>query len=50
MIVEINQQPVKTPEEAMDIIEKAKDNARKSVLLLVNTRGDVRFVALRLDR
>ncbi len=50
VIVEINQQPVKTPEEAMDIIEKAKDNARKSVLLLVNTRGDVRFVALRLDR
>jgi len=50
VIVEINQQPVETPEDALDIIEKAKANARKSVLLLVNRGGDVRFVALRLDR
>lgn len=50
VIVEINQQPVEAPEDVIDIIEKAQANARKSVLLLINRGGDVRFVALRLDR
>ena len=48
VIVEINQQPVLEPQEIVDIIKKATDNSRKSVLLLVNHGGDVRFVALRL--
>ncbi len=48
VILEINQQPVKDPSEIIEIIEKAKKNARKSVLLLVNENGKVRFVALRL--
>ena len=48
VIVEVNQQPIKTVEELQDIIEKAQKNARKSVLLLVNDQGNVKFVALRL--
>ena len=49
VIVEINQQPVSEPQEVIDIIEKAQKNFRKSVLLLVNDTGNVRFVALRLQ-
>lgn len=48
VIVEINQQPVDEAEKIIEIIEKAKKNERKSVLLLVNDNGKVRFVALRL--
>lgn len=49
VIVEINQQPVRDPAKAKEIIEKAKENGRASVLLLVNSAGDVRFVALKLS-
>lgn len=48
VIVEINQQPVKDPENANDIIRRAAKNGRSSVLLLVNRDGDVQFVALKL--
>lgn len=48
VIVEINQQAVSKPEEIADTIDKAKKNGRKSVLLLVNESGNVRFLALRL--
>jgi len=48
VIVEINQQPVKNPENANDIIRRAAKNNRSSVLLLVNRDGDVQFVALKL--
>lgn len=50
VVVEINQQPVTEPEEIAETIKKAQQNARKSVLLLVNDSGSVRFVALRLPR
>jgi len=49
VIVEINQQPVDSPESAVDIIGTAKKANRSSVLLLVHREGDVRFVALRLS-
>ena len=48
VIVEINQQPVSQPQHLIDVIEKAKGAMRSSVLLLVNTGGEVRFVALKL--
>ena len=50
VIIEINQQPVTDPKEIAETISKAQQNARKSVLLLVNDAGSVRFVALRLPR
>lgn len=49
VIVEINQQPVKAPEDVNDIVNAATNAGRSSVLLLVNREGDVRFVALRLE-
>lgn len=49
VIVEINQQPVATPDAVLAVIDKAKAAKRSSVLLLVNREGDVRFVALRLN-
>lgn len=48
IIVEINQQLVKTPKDVENIVKKASDNNRKSVLLLVNENGNARFVALKL--
>ena len=50
VIVEINQQPVSKPQEIIDIIKKATQNHRKSVLLLINNGGNVRFVALKLPQ
>lgn len=49
VIVEINQQSVKAPEDVNDIVNAASNAGRSSVLLLVNREGDVRFVALRLE-
>jgi len=50
VIVEINQQSVTDTTMAKDIIDKAGKAGRNSVLLLVNREGDVRFVALRLNK
>ena len=50
VIVEINQQSVTTAQSAKDIIDKSAKGGRNSVLLLVNREGDVRFVALRLNK
>ena len=50
VIVEINQQPVNEPEKAAKIIEKAGENGRPSVLLLINREGEVRFLALKLKK
>ena len=49
VIVEINQQGVKTPKDVEAIIGKAQKSKKSSVLLLVNREGDVRFVALKLE-
>lgn len=49
VIIEINQQAISDPLDAKDIIEKAEKGGRRSVLLLVNREGDVRFVALRFQ-
>ncbi len=46
VIVEINQQPLKDADQLSSIIEKARKNGRKSVLLLVNDEGNPRFVPL----
>ncbi len=48
VIVEINQQPITSPEMIIDIIDKAQKNQRKSVLFLVNNQGNMKFVALKL--
>lgn len=50
VLVEVNQQPVTSPDQASDLIAKARKAGRNSALLLVNREGDVRFVALRLNK
>lgn len=48
LIVEISQQPVKTPADVTARVEEALKTGRKSVLLLVEGQGGLRFVAVKL--
>jgi len=50
MIMEAAQEEVKSPGEVSTKIDEAKKSGRKSILLLVERQGDLRFVALRLDQ
>ncbi|MDH3230219.1 MAG: DegQ family serine endoprotease [Alphaproteobacteria bacterium] len=49
VIVEVNQEKVTTPDAVAARIKDAAKNGRRSVLLLINREGDLRFVALRID-
>jgi serine protease Do len=49
MIVEVAQEDVKSASQINDLIADAKKSGRKSVLMLVDRQGDLRFVALKLD-
>lgn len=49
VIVEVNQQPVTTPEKLQAVIADAQKSGKTSVLFLVNREGDVRFLALKLE-
>ncbi|TAH32416.1 MAG: Do family serine endopeptidase [Alphaproteobacteria bacterium] len=49
VIVQVAQEDISSPDEAIAKIEKAKKDKRNSVLLLLNRAGDVRFVALKLE-
>ena len=50
LIVEVAQQEVKDPGQVTAKINEAKKSGRKSVLLLIDRAGDLRFVALRIDQ
>ena len=50
MIMEAAQEEVRNPVEVSGRIDEAKKSGRKSILLLVERQGDLRFVALRLDQ
>jgi serine protease Do len=50
LIMEAAQEEVKSPGEVNSRIEEAKKSGRKSILLLVERQGDLRFIALRLDQ
>ncbi len=49
VVVEVAQDDVKTTAQILAKIDDAKKAGRKSVLLLVDRQGDLRFVALKLD-
>ena len=49
VIVQIAQEDIKSPEDAIEKIDRAKKDKRKSVLMLLNRAGDVRFVALKFE-
>tara|TARA_B100001778_G_scaffold324668_1_gene319270 strand:- start:5184 stop:6698 length:1515 start_codon:yes stop_codon:yes gene_type:complete len=49
VIIEANQQKVNTPDQVVEIFGDLRVTGKRSVLLLVNRGGDVRFVALRIE-
>jgi len=49
VVVDINQHEVKTPADVAMRVKEARDANRKSVLLLIDRQGDLRFVGLRID-
>jgi serine protease Do len=50
VIVEVNQVKVKTPRDFAKELKKASKANQKSVLLLINEGGEVRFIGLKLDK
>lgn len=50
LVVEINQEKVASPAEVAAKINEAREAGRRSVLLLVDQGGDLRFVALRIKK
>jgi len=49
IIVEVDQEEVKTPADVADRVERAKDEGFRVVTLLVFRQGDFQWVAVRLD-
>jgi serine protease Do len=49
VITQVAQQDVSSPDEAIEKINKAKSDKKKSVLLLLNRAGEMRFVALKFE-
>ncbi|MEE3100517.1 MAG: DegQ family serine endoprotease, partial [Pseudomonadota bacterium] len=50
VIVEVAQEAVSSPDEVKERVEKAGEQGRKSVLLLVSSRGELRFIAVSLEK
>jgi len=50
VIMEAAQEEVKTASQVAGKVAEARKSGRKSILLLVERQGDLRFVALRLDQ
>jgi len=50
VIVEAAQEEIKSAGQVVGKIDDAKKAGRKSILLLVERQGDLRFVAVRLDQ
>jgi serine protease Do len=49
IVVEVAQDDVKTTDQILSKLDEAKKAGRKSVLLLVDRQGDLRFVAVKID-
>jgi serine protease Do len=49
VVVEVAQDDVKTTDQILSKVDEAKKAGRKSVLLLVDRQGDLRFVAVKID-
>ena len=49
VIVEVSLEPVTAPEAVVEKVREAEENGRKSVMLLVHSRGEGRFVAVPLE-
>lgn len=49
IILEAGGRPVETPEAFREAVNRAREDGRSAILLLVETRGGQRYVALQLD-
>ena len=49
LIVEVSQESVTSPADVRALVDEARQAGRQSVLLLVDTAGDLRFVAVNID-
>lgn len=50
VIVEVNQEKVGSPSDVTTQVEQARKAGRRSVLLLIDQSGDLRFIALRIEQ
>ncbi|MEO1328907.1 MAG: DegQ family serine endoprotease [Pseudomonadota bacterium] len=50
VLVEVSQREVATPSEAIDAIEAARAKNRRSVLLMLNREGQMRFIAVEFEK
>jgi serine protease Do len=50
VIVEVAQEQVASPQDVLQKIDRIRESKRKSVLLLLQRGGDLRFVAVRLEK
>ena len=50
VIVEVGQEPVSSPADIVARIDEARSAGRRSVLLLIESEGDLRFVALNVNQ
>ncbi len=50
LLLEVDQKPVTTPQEVIEIVTKLQALKKRSVLLFVERQGDPRFAALRLTK
>ena len=50
VVVEVSQDEVTSPDQIAEKIEQARASGRKSVLLLLEGQGGLRFIALRIDK
>ncbi|HYG88873.1 MAG TPA: DegQ family serine endoprotease [Azospirillum sp.] len=49
VIVEVGQEPVRKPDEVLAKIKSARDQGRKTVLMLVSRHGDLRYVPVSIE-
>ena len=50
VIVEANQVPLSSPRQFSEILNLLKKGSKKTVLLMIDRKGDRRFVGIRLDQ
>jgi len=50
VIIEVGQEEVKAPADVTAKVQKAREQGKKSILLLIERQGDLRFVALPLGQ
>ncbi len=49
VIIEVSQSEVSSPSEVSEFVNEARASGRRSVLMLIDRKGELRFVAMRLE-